>query len=196
MIVAPVIVAPNTDAANVVVKLSWTGGGEAVELVRNAAGVFGPHKIPLTADETTIRVTVANRGARPANAALESWPYEVRCKPVKSPPPAVALEVLTPHDFRPTLTEAFVVSTQKVVVKGIVKDPNRITAFEWKVGDRGWEAGRLEPDPLDPTAMSHTLTIDLSGVSEGRGQGQEPRRSSRGGVGAQRPRSIGRGRKV
>src|SRR5207237_1025798 len=118
-------------------------------------------KIDLKADETAIRVVATNRGAG-ANAQFESRAVEVYVRKfVKSAPPGLKLEVLTPHDFRPTTNEPYVVSTKQVLVRATVTDDNPITAIEWKVGNRGWEPGRFEPDLTDPKVKYHTFAIDL-----------------------------------
>jgi hypothetical protein len=157
-VAATVDAKPNPDGAGV--SVSWTGGGEPVELRRNADGSFGPHKIKLKPGEAVaVMVTATNRGTG-VKPELESHTAEARVRrlqPKQVPPPGVKLLVVTPYDFRIATEQPYVVSTQKVFVTATVfpQAGAPVTEFEWQIG------GAVEAGKLDAKTNSQTREIEL-----------------------------------
>ena len=141
------LVDAKANPAGAAVTLSWTDA-KPVELPAGPGGTFLPAKVKLKPQgTTTIQVTATNRGDGVV-AALESTAVTVRVRklaPKVVPPPAVKLLVVTPYDFRTVTDAPYVVSTPAVTFSATVQDANPITAFEWKVGDGEWTAGKLDP---------------------------------------------------
>jgi hypothetical protein len=135
----------NPDGASATV--SWTGGGDPVELRRNADGTFAPLKVKLKADTpTTILVTATNRGEG-VNARAESRSIEARVRrlpPKVVPPPGIQLRVDTPHDFRSSADKPYVVSTEEATVTATISG-TQVAEFGWEIDGVQEKGGALDP---------------------------------------------------
>jgi WD40 repeat protein len=130
--------------------------GVAIKLERGATA-----KVPLTTDETAVRVTAINAG--PGATADEETAVVVRVRKLKPkvvPPPQIALTVETPHEHRTSADAAYIFGIPKARVTARVGGPNAVTDFRWKDGDAGWKVGTLD-------AKTQAATRDIALPADG-----------------------------
>jgi WD40 repeat protein len=148
-------------------QLTWKpGGAEAKAIGRD------PLAIPLTADETEIRVTATNVGADPKKGDETTVAKVWVRRPVVIPPPAVTLAVLDPVDAPLPGDETLVVSTEKVRVRAAATDATPVKA-EWKVGAGEWTAAKLVPDPKDAKTAAEEVVVDFAALRKAGLMGDE-----------------------
>ena len=103
--------------------------------------------MPLNAQGTTVILVTATNLGDGVKAETESQTVEVRVRkqalPKVIPPPTLKLLVLTPHDLR-TVDAPYVVSAQQATVVASAQPGAALTAFEWKIAEAEWKAGKWE----------------------------------------------------
>jgi hypothetical protein len=144
-VAATVDASASPDGAGVTV--SWTGGGDPVELRRNADGTFAPLKVKLKAGTgTIIRATATNRGLG-VNPRAESHAQEARVRrlpPKEVPPPGIQLRVDTPHDFRSAADRPYVVTTPEATITPTVSGA-AVEEFGWEIDGVREKDARFDP---------------------------------------------------